>query len=213
MWSGSVWVRPNLFWRSSRRGVSDRPSSFFPGPELGPLQNINQHWEDVGINHCLWSGRRHDQRVSDSSTWERTMSKADHSGSLLLPVSLLAWSQRLTWICALFPAVMLEMVQHASFFIDSFGLLRRCSRQGRAEQFNTTWNTNTNLLDIISDDKCEVQLRGCNSSFSRSTRRHSPSFLSHLGLNVIACDDVSYSSQRRRSNLVVSVPGKTQTAV
>lgn len=47
----------------------------------------------------------------------------------------------ITWICALFPAVMLEMVQHASFRIDSLALLRRCSRHGRAEQFSTTWNT------------------------------------------------------------------------
>lgn len=174
MWSGSVWVRPDLFWRSSRRGVSDGPSSLFPGPELGPLQNINQHWEDVGVDHRLWSRRRRDQRVSDGSTWERTMSKADRSGSLLPPVSLLAWSHRPTCICALFPAVMLEMVQHASFFIDSFGLLRRCSRQGRAEQFNTTWNTNANLSDALLDDKCDVQLCGCGSSLSRqrSTRPH-----------------------------------------
>lgn len=48
-------------------------------------------------------------------------------------------SERETCICALFPAVMFEMVQHASLRIDSLALLRRCSRQGRAEQFNTTY--------------------------------------------------------------------------
>lgn len=47
---------------------------------------------------------------------------------------------RLTCICARFPAVMFEMVQQASLRIDSLALLRRCSRQGRAEQFNTTYD-------------------------------------------------------------------------
>jgi len=43
-----------------------------------------------------------------------------------------------TWIWALFPAVMLETVQHASFRIDSLGLLSKCKRQGNAEQFKIT---------------------------------------------------------------------------
>lgn len=43
-----------------------------------------------------------------------------------------------TWICALFPAVMLDMVQHASFLMDSLGLLNKWRRQGRAEQFRIT---------------------------------------------------------------------------
>lgn len=43
-----------------------------------------------------------------------------------------------TWICALFPAVMLDTVQQASFLMDSLGLLRRCSRHGSAEQFKIT---------------------------------------------------------------------------
>lgn len=44
-----------------------------------------------------------------------------------------------TWICALFPAVMLDMVQHASFLMDSLGLLNKWRRQGRAEQFRITF--------------------------------------------------------------------------
>ena len=43
-----------------------------------------------------------------------------------------------TWIWALFPAVILETVQHASFRIDSLGLLSKCKRQGNAEQFRIT---------------------------------------------------------------------------
>lgn len=43
-----------------------------------------------------------------------------------------------TCICARFPAVMLEMVQQASFLMDSLVLESRWRRQGRAEQFNTT---------------------------------------------------------------------------
>lgn len=45
-----------------------------------------------------------------------------------------------TWICALFPAVMLDTVQQASFLMDSLGLLSRCNRHGNAEQFRITWN-------------------------------------------------------------------------
>lgn len=155
---GSVWIRPNLFWRSSRCGVSDRPSSLFPGPELCLLQNINQHWEDVGINYCLLSGIRRNQRqgLRQQHMGKNGDSKADWSWSLLVPVQLQAWCESITCICALFPAVMLEMVQHASFLIDSLALLRRCSKQGRAEQFNTTWNTHINPLVIILYDKCKV---------------------------------------------------------
>lgn len=58
---GSVRVRPDLFWRSSRRGVGDRPGRLFPGPELRLLENINQDWEDVGVDDRLWSGTRQDQ--------------------------------------------------------------------------------------------------------------------------------------------------------
>lgn len=52
---------------------------------------------------------------------------------------IIVWQMRSeTWICARFPAVMLEMVQQASFFIDSLGLLRRLSSDCSAEQFKTT---------------------------------------------------------------------------
>jgi len=45
----------------------------------------------------------------------------------------------LTCICCLFPAVILDIVQEASFLIDSLGDARRCSRQGSAEQLRITW--------------------------------------------------------------------------
>lgn len=35
---------------------------------------------------------------------------------------------------------MLEIVQHASFRIDSFELLSKCNKHGRAEQFKIIWN-------------------------------------------------------------------------
>lgn len=43
-----------------------------------------------------------------------------------------------TCIWALLPAVIFEMVQQASFRIDSLGLLSKWSRQGRAEQLRIT---------------------------------------------------------------------------
>ena len=46
--------------------------------------------------------------------------------------------KRFTWIWALFPAVMFETVQQASFLIDSFELLNKCKRQGKAEQIKIT---------------------------------------------------------------------------
>lgn len=81
---------------------------------------------------------------------------------------------------------MLEMVQHASFRMDSLALLRRCSRHGRAEQFSTTCDARTDLLVTGSSGKCEVDLcrprGGCWPQ--RSARRVllllSPVFECHL---------------------------------
>ena len=42
------------------------------------------------------------------------------------------------WICCLLPAVMLEMVQQASFRTLSLDALRRVNRQGSTEQFRIT---------------------------------------------------------------------------
>lgn len=44
-----------------------------------------------------------------------------------------------TCICALLPAVMFDIVQQASFLMDSFGLLSKCNKLCRAEQFRTTY--------------------------------------------------------------------------
>ena len=54
-----------------------------------------------------------------------------------------------TWICALLPAVILEIVQHASFRMDSFWLLRRCKRQGSAEQLSITWVCTSSPVTIL----------------------------------------------------------------
>ncbi len=43
------------------------------------------------------------------------------------------------WICCLFPAVMLEMVQQASLRMLSLLAYSRWSRHGRTEQFRITW--------------------------------------------------------------------------
>lgn len=64
----------------------------------------------------------------------------------------------LTCICARFPAVMFEMVQQASLRIDSLALLRRCSRQGRAEQFNTTYTTATHWIRTLKSMLCPTMI-------------------------------------------------------
>lgn len=45
-----------------------------------------------------------------------------------------------TCICILFPAVMLEMVQHDSLRMDSLELLSRCNKHGNAEQLKITYS-------------------------------------------------------------------------
>lgn len=44
------------------------------------------------------------------------------------------------WIWALFPAVMLETVQEASFWMLGLGCFSRLWKMGRAEESITTWN-------------------------------------------------------------------------
>lgn len=107
---------------------------------------------------------------------------------------------------------MLEIVQHASFRIDSLALLRRCSRQGRAEQFNTTCSARTRRLVTDSPHKWEVDPCGPSWGFYRSgPRDQRDGFLfsrSHLCLNVVSRDDVADGSQCGRGHLVVGVPGE-----
>lgn len=99
-----------------------------------------------------------------------------------------------TWICALFPAVMLDMVQHASFLMDSLGLLNKWRRQGRAEQFRITFGGKGSTSEITSARHC-------------TPCREFREFLSsHLGLDVIPCHDVANCSQSWRGHFVIVVP-------
>ena len=47
----------------------------------------------------------------------------------------------LTCIWTLLPAAMLDTVQQASFLMDSWSLLHKCSNAVNTEQFSTTCNT------------------------------------------------------------------------
>lgn len=97
-----------------------------------------------------------------------------------------------TWICALFPAVMLDMVQHASFLMDSLGLLNKCRRQGRAEQFRITFGR-----------KEGVRFTRSRHSHCIPCRKFLPS---HLGLDVVPRHDVADCSQSWRGHFVIVVP-------
>lgn len=59
--------------------------------------------------------------------------------------------EKVTWIWALFPAVILDIVQQASFLIDSLGLLSKCSKLCRAEQFRITWTQKKKEKHILEE--------------------------------------------------------------
>lgn len=48
----------DLFRGSSGCGVCDGPGSLFPGAELGLLQDLNQHWKNIGIYYGLRGQKR-----------------------------------------------------------------------------------------------------------------------------------------------------------
>jgi len=50
---------PDLRRGSSGGGVSDGPGCLLPGPELRLLQDVDEHREDVGVDHSLrWDGQQ-----------------------------------------------------------------------------------------------------------------------------------------------------------
>ena len=61
--------------------------------------------------------------------------------AFLVPSSTSTFSRNSqpTCICCLFPAVMFDIVQQASFLMDSLGADSKCRRQGRAPQLMMTW--------------------------------------------------------------------------
>ena len=79
------------------------------------------------------------------------------------------------WIWSLFPAVMLLMVQHASFLMPFLGLDSSASRQGRALllMMNCVWRSSpvTMFPTVLSAGVCTAGL-GLSSSSTR--RRHTP---------------------------------------
>lgn len=47
---------PNLHRGAPRGSISDSPRSLLPCAELSLLKDLNQDWEDVGVNHILKRG-------------------------------------------------------------------------------------------------------------------------------------------------------------
>ena len=94
------------------------------------------------------------------------------------------------------------MVQQASLRMDSLALLRRCSRQGSAEQFNTTFTENTH----------SVSLSGglyTNSSVTLSGRLYTTSSVSLAG-GLYTTSSVSLSG-RLYTNSSVTLSGGLYT--
>ena len=56
-------------------------------------------------------------------------------------------------ICIGLPAVMLEIVQHASFLMPSFGEESRLSKAGRAPEEMTTWVCRSSPVTMLPTDR------------------------------------------------------------
>lgn len=99
-----------------------------PPPFLSGTQLLAEYLSTGGANlHPSPSACYKDQKKE---------CETERHSNLSLCIELLKHAH--TCICARFPAVILEMVQHASFLMDSFGLLSRWRRLCRAEQLRIT---------------------------------------------------------------------------
>lgn len=85
---------------------------------------------------------------------------------------------------------MLDTVQHASFLMDSFGLLRRWSKHGSAEQFKITWDDNHKTAYQMTrftfniHESMKTQCEGISS--------YCDGVSPYLCLDVISCYDVAH---------------------
>lgn len=50
--------KPYLCRCASRGSVSNSPRCFLSGTKLSLLKDLNEYWEDVGINHILTGEKR-----------------------------------------------------------------------------------------------------------------------------------------------------------
>jgi len=79
------------------------------------------------------------------------------------------------WICGDEPAVILEIVQHASFLIPSFGDDKRERRAGSAPDAMTTWVCKSSPVTILPTERRAGVWTAVDGCMSRSTRRlHTP---------------------------------------
>lgn len=103
---------------------------------------------------------------------------------------------------------MLETVQQASFLMDSFGVLSKWRRQGRAEQFRITYSERAVIRQLQSwphlgsPHKKNIWRYGNNLSRYERERRK----MLYLGLNIISSYNVSHCSQCRGHNLIITMP-------
>ena len=110
-------------------GVADGPGRFLLDVELGGGQQVDERRHDARIHHRLQSAGGGGQGLARGQGL-RVRARARCTAPRVLP----------TWICSLVPAVMLEMVQHASFLMLFLWLVvSRLSRQGSAPQLMMIW--------------------------------------------------------------------------
>lgn len=99
----------NLIWflQAARGGVGDRPACFLLCLEVGILEDVQEGWYDVAKRH-------HKLKVHGLETT--------------------TYASMIAEICIGLPAVMFEMVQHASFRMPSLGDESKLRRAGRAPE-------------------------------------------------------------------------------
>lgn len=124
---------PDLLCRTPWGGIGNGPRCLLPCAKLCYLQDIDERRQQTCIYHHL-------QEVGNNLLAAPivSFSISGNKKKEAFFSSLVCKNAQHTCICALFPAVMLEIVQHASFLIDSLGLLRSWSRDCSAEQFRIT---------------------------------------------------------------------------
>ncbi len=118
------------------------PAAAHPGRllldvKLGGGQQVDERRHNARVHNSLRAGARFGGVVAPGSRFcsKPVSSFAAHPSHRPCAARQSPHSPPLTWICSLVPAVMLEMVQHASFLMLFLWLVvSRLSRQGRAPQ-------------------------------------------------------------------------------
>lgn len=73
--SDTSWAIPDLLSGAPGGGIGNGPGCLFPGAKLRPLQDADQAWQQIGINHHLARGGINSRyRESDTLNYRQVQS-------------------------------------------------------------------------------------------------------------------------------------------